>query len=558
MDKKIVELLGSSLSKTSVNTDIYTNVEFSQSNKLLPTNDINNILDVNKQFNTERQACTTYRLLGKINPLISNVLFNIDGPYSWDIFNQPIFTSLKTLSVPLTYPESLSANLIEIDGWYGYFSGLTSLSINSVCNFNDMEPKRSRFTFTPDTTNNNIDNFYTLITYPFATDTTHNLINGGLLIVTSLNVTVGGKPMTGIYVPVNHNLSANDTVKLTGTDNDGVYTVTRIGLDDGSLKNNFFCIDIIGLKVSETSRMSKIYNNVPSTYYFRKFTKMMTTFKTPILTSDCEISNLGFSETIFTDTVTQFMFTEDLDVNGLVDNLGRPLSELYVTIIKTDSNGIFSKISSGLEVPFIDFFENLYTGSTFYTIPIIQAIHNVSGGTKSFIPLESNILSSNSNFYGDVVEYNATTIQEVILSTVNHRFNTINRESSTGTTIAGGPRPEGYYYQAHSLIKIREFGSFIQQGDSNTIDIPNYAEALPDGRFLWRDLLDIGYVDINQPVLNYPFLNGKHYIYQNYDFVLKRQDPFDYWKLYYSTFPADPSGQIMKDNHKINSVDIVC
>ena len=78
MDKKIVELLGSSLSKTSVNTDIYTNVEFSQSNKLLPTNDINNILDVNKQFNTERQACTTYRLLGKINPLISNVLFNID------------------------------------------------------------------------------------------------------------------------------------------------------------------------------------------------------------------------------------------------------------------------------------------------------------------------------------------------------------------------------------------------------------------------------------------------------------------------------------------------
>ena len=60
--------------------------------------------------------------------------------------------------------------------------------------------------------------------------------------MTSLNVTVGGKPMTGIYVPVNHNLSANDTVKLTGTDNDGVYTVTRIGLDDGSLKNNFFCI----------------------------------------------------------------------------------------------------------------------------------------------------------------------------------------------------------------------------------------------------------------------------------------------------------------------------
>jgi len=558
MDKNIVELLGGSLSKTSVNTDIYTSVEFKQTSKVLPTNDINSVLDINKQFNVERQACTKYRLLGKINPLISNVLFNIDGPNSWDVFNQPIFTSLKTLSLPLTYPESIANNLMEIDGWYGYFSGLTSLSVNSVCKFNDMEPKRNRFSFTPDTTNNNIDNFYTLITYPYASDSTHNLVKGGLLIATSLNVTVGGKPMTAIYVPVNHNLSTNDTVLLTGTSNDGIYNVTRVGLDDGSYKENFFCIDIIGLTVSNNSRMVKIYNNIPSTYYFRKFTKMKTTSNNTILTTDCEITNLGFSENIFADTITQFIYTEDLDVNGLTDNLGRPLSELYLTTIKTSSNGIFSNISSGLEVPFIDLFVNLYSGSSLYSIPIIQAIHNVSGTTKSFTPLETNVLSSNSDFYGDIVEYNTTTVQEVILSTVNHRFNTINRESSTGTTVVGGPRPEGYYYQAHLPIKIREFGSFIQQGDSQTVDIPSYAETLPDGRFLWRDLLDIGYVDINQPVLNYPFLNGKHYIYQNYDFVLKRQDPFDYWKLYYSTFPADPSGQIMKDNHKINSVDITC
>ena len=88
--------------------------------------------------------------------------------------------------------------------------------------------------------------------------------------------------------------------------------------------------------------------------------------------------------------------------------------------------------------------------------------------------------------------------------------------------------------------------------------MPDYREDLGDGRYLWRDLLDIGVVDINKPVLNYPFLNGAHYIYQNYDFSLKRQDAFDDWEMYYKTFPADPIGDIMSANFKVNSSDNVC
>ena len=49
-----------------------------------------------------------------------------------------------------------------------------------------------------------------------------------------------------------------------------------------------------------------------------------------------------------------FFGTEDIDVSELTDNLNRPLSELYLTIIKTDSNGLFSRVSSGIETPFID------------------------------------------------------------------------------------------------------------------------------------------------------------------------------------------------------------
>ena len=563
MDNRITELLGSSKSKTSVNTDVYTNIQFNGSERLLPNNDINSVLDLTTQFNTERQSCTYYRILGKLNPLVSNVLFNITGNTkspSWEIFNLPIFLDVNPAksNVPITYTESLANNLKEIEGWYGFYN--TGLTATQVCYFNDMEPTRDRFSFLPDFTNdkhNGTNNWYLTITYPYATDTTHNLVNGGLLIVTSTNIYVGGKLMTTLYVPVSHNLSSGDRVQLIGTNKDGIYDVKSVGLEDGSYKANYFSVDEIGIIADFDSRMTKIYNNVPSNYYFRKFKRVKGKSGSLIQTGDYEVYNLGFSENIFADEITQFIFNEEIDVNGLYDNLGRPLSELYLTTIKTNSNGIFSNISSGLEVQFNEIFNSNLTYLN--SIPAIQKMHNVPTSTVvSSIPLESNVNIANSDYYGDLVEYNVTTIQEVILADIQHRFNTINRETASGTT-AGGPRPEGYYYKAHNLIKIREFSSYIEQGTSgSTSGIPSYAENLGNGKYIWRDLLDIGFVDINQPVLNYPFLNGTHYMYQNYNFIIKRQDAFDEWKMYYSIFPADPIGDTITSKFKVNSSDNVC
>ena len=277
MDSRITELLGSSKSKTSVNTDVYTNIQINGSERLLPNDEINSVLDLTTQFNTERQSCTYYRILGKLNPLISNVLFNITGNTSWEMFNSPSFTdyNLKVVSAPLTYIESINKNLKEIEGWYGFFN--TGLTTQSICHFNDMEPTRDRFSFLPDFTNDKINgtnNWDLTITYPYATDTTHNLVNGGLLIATSTNIYVGGKQMTALYVPVSHNLSSGDVVQLSGTNKDGIYDVKSVGLEDGSYKANYFSVDEIGIIADFDSRMTKIYNNVPSTYYFRKFKEL--------------------------------------------------------------------------------------------------------------------------------------------------------------------------------------------------------------------------------------------------------------------------------------------
>ena len=43
---------------------------------------------------------------------------------------------------------------------------------------------------------------------------------------------------------------------------------------------------------------------------------------------------MGFAKTIYGDDVTQVTFTDSLNIENLTDNLGRPLTELFVTIIK--------------------------------------------------------------------------------------------------------------------------------------------------------------------------------------------------------------------------------
>ncbi len=192
-------------------------------------------------------------------------------------------------------------------------------------------------------------------------------------------------------------------------------------------------------------------------------------------------------------------------------------------------------------------------------IPDIRRIHD--GGilpTVSHTALELNITISGNVFYGDVVEYNRFRVKETILGDVHHRFNTTDR-TGTGNAIASGPRQEGYYYKPHHQIIIRNFSAYIEQGDNFTEGIPDYAEDLGDGRWLWRDLLSIGFNEGQENPVNYPYLNNAHYIHQNYCIALRRQDPFGYFGLYYSSpINADPAGNQSGDNFIINQSNNVC
>jgi len=543
--------LGESKGKSSVNATTELKIPLNATQQSLPLSDINEIVDEWSLSNKERQNCKKYRLIGTINPLISNPLFNVTGPDSWLTFNDQIFNPDSAV----TFTEVVKNNLIEIDGWFGYLNPI--LSAKTLCNFIDMEPKRSRFSFLPDGTNNWVKNWEVTVSYPYTADTQHFLVKDGLFIVDANTILVGGKPATAFATPVKHNLSVGDIVNISGTSDDGDYEVIKLGLTDGSHPEYWYCVNQTGFTISNGSRMTKKINNEKSSYYFRKFKKIATVITDEIEPDDYELYKLAFSENVYRDDITQYVFNEDINVEGLVDNLGRPISEIFVSLFKTDSNNIFTPVKSGIESPFIS---NLTTSDNLTylrQIPVIQRIHN--GTSVSFVshqPLETNITVFDDDYYGDVVEYNKFTLTETILAEVQHQFNTINREISFSGVVSG-PRYEGYYYSPHQRIKIRSFSTYIEQGDISTDGIPEWAENLGDGRFLWRDLVDIGQPTADG-LINYPFLNGVHNLYTDHQPILKRQDPFDNWDLFYSGFPSDPIGNTLNPKVKININNDAC
>lgn len=558
-------------SQRAVNVDGNSKIGLEQSNRTLPVGDLNRVLDVGEQFNNERQNSTCYRLSGTINPMFTNILFNSTGKNSFETLlvntdfrdeGYPQLGLSYTGKRDLTYAGAIKKHLINQDGWMGYFD--PNVTGKTICLFNDMEPSRKLFELSPQ---NKKKNWELTVTYPALSADTY-MTQNGLLVIEATPVYIGNRPMVAFSTPVKHGLSQGDTVRIKGLNTaalDDDYIVVRIGQSNGDLIDYSFVIDVPHTtNITNNSRMIRMFSDEETQYYFRKFKRIGTATSSAMINNDYDMYPLKFSKSLFNDKNVQFVINEDIDISNTYDNLNRPLSELYLTLIKTNSDQNdkvgpnFTDIQSGIEMPFIG------NTSSFPTrVPDIRRIHN---GATSHTPLDNNVTISDNEFYGDVASYNKYDVKERILGEVRHRFNTPNREANltisdpTGneTPINMGERQEGYFYKPHHLIRIREFSNYIEQGDVSTGGIPYYAEDLGDGRWLWRDLLDIGFSDVSNTPLDYPFLNGCHYIHRNYCFPVRRQDPFNKYGLYHIGFPRDSFGERTLDNFVIKKAQDAC
>ena len=154
-------------------------------------------------------------------------------------------------------------------------------------------------------------------------------------------------------------------------------------------------------------------------------------------------------------------------------------------------------------------------------------------------------LSSNgSKYIGDVVEYNRQEIKEKVITEVIFRFgvqtgvinnnnipdNTSVLEDGTNTItpVVNPSLHEGYYYNPFKTLEIKKYSNYIETAgvDDNIDGVPSNYETYSDGSLAWRDLLTDGYIEEGVNGVDWPFMNGRHYIHVNQYLYIRRQAPY--------------------------------
>ncbi len=555
----------------NVNTQIQFGLE--NKNKPLPLNDIDTTVSQYDQFLKERKESSIYRFYGVVKPVITNPLFNENVEIYEDENNE-----IKTRDI-------LSSSIFEKDGWIGFYNdepNEDALQFNdnesALCDFFPFDPGYDRLKMLD---SDGKQNYLLKILYPFnnkdivlVKNNAGISLKDGIPIIEQFSVELNGREYVGFRTPMNHGLSDGDRLSLLNFQdlsspatlnlNERNYRVFRTGNQDNGDKFRSFILDINPNDISFTigiSTIKRVVRNKPSQYYVRQFKSLTVDYK------DYDLYPAAYGVTYYNDDVAAFNFKTDIDVSGIVDNLGRPISELFLGIIKNDND-------SDPTSPNSQFWINAVSGlsstlNTRFWTPIsagydlennVEVNYNVrSYGDTNYVPSEyyENIDESNEVFDGDIVEYNENDLLERTLENVYHRINTVYREYLNSIKPEFDNKKEGYIYSPFNVITIREYRNVINPLTDiqsiinefnitnpqdinnllNAYDVPEYARGsnvvngvitgnqIANNVYKWRDLMDIGEFDASGDGVDYPFESGAHYLYLDKRFYFQRQDP---------------------------------
>jgi hypothetical protein len=226
--------------------------------------------------------------------------------------------------------------------------------------------------------------------------------------------------------------------------------------------------------------ISKVVDNEVLEYYVKQI---------KIVKIADDLDQCGFSNNLFNNGLVNYYFTDDLDINDLYDNKNEPITECYLGIIKngpTKTNA-FEAVESNFNY-LIDYTN---TGEGIKTVAE-KSISDVSDK-----PDLNNVLD-----YG-ICEYSSELLTETLISPIMHNF-------FHNDVI--------FKYQPFYEIKLRLKSTYVEDSTSNKF-IPTYAVySRKNDKFIWKDILDLGFSDDEGNLIDFPFLNGSRYVYQKLNF----------------------------------------
>lgn len=200
---------------------------------------------------------------------------------------------------------------------------------------------------------------------------------------------------------------------------------------------------------------------------------MLSIYQDKMYDFENHISRLAFAKNIYTDEVGEVVYTDDIDISNIHDNLGRPLTSLYMTFIKNNKGykewyGWKNQVKDWSTTTINNEFENIEYSHCFgpvtcgiktsdesiydnsiknivkinnidqnvgYNINIINGNNALEG--RSYKDSKGNDVKIDNweiwyeldkHFYGDLCYYDNYNAIERHIQYVNHRFSTAQRE----------------------------------------------------------------------------------------------------------------------------------
>jgi hypothetical protein len=236
--------------------------------------------------------------------------------------------------------------------------------------------------------------------------------------------------------------------------------------------------------VRPTTGYTKIAND--DVTYIRQFEVVATP-------SDFELLNAGFSNNVYGEQKYSFVFNKDFDVSEWFDEFGFPIMELYLyplySNLSQNGNGDFEQI--------------------------FRTVWSTTDGTASKQQFTPTSLAVGDMVYGDKIEYSASTFEQTQVEPQTYYIRTY----CYYQTISASLR---WKYNAFIPFRLRYFSNELSRENTGstsydaTIQIPSYATDLGDGNFIWREILEQGYIDPLTGIgVDYPFVNKRRYLFDN-------------------------------------------
>ena len=547
--------------KGSEETDMSLKVELAQEGRHIVEGDRTVILSQSEQYDTERQKSDKYRLTGIIRPIWKNLTNlstdNVEILHNLFFVNEAIESIINETEdntpsdldltemigkIPMkemTFIRNDYNGTVESDG----FSD--SMGDNEITNYTWYKDGKGFGSVFSDRINWNL-----FLTYPSEKFVP---IEGDLMEINlredegtmSFDITKGlpfkvtesEGSYYEFYSPYKHGLTKDDFVEIDGV----VYSVDIIGNEKYRSENKYFGIYkgqfVDGLVLDEGNFRRVIEKNNPeettSEYYFIKhkilkthsaFELQKNAFESSIFEDEKYIQKYGLDDngvpsyeeqgiirTQENGNTFMYILKDEVDVEGLSDHLDRPLTKLNVSTIHRNNMKMFNQQHYG--------FENQFGyGNEDSLLNVDETLYNGNDKVVKDLLIGDTIM-------GGLYEYNPYDMMERKVSDRYLRlsFNEDFFDSKTINGIIYPNGPEGYYYSPHFEYQIREYSDYIEESEtSNIYNLPSYAKYFVKEKvWKWRDIWSKGYINPEGLGVDYPFMNGCHYINKVNNFYIK-------------------------------------